>query len=152
MHEGLLRDRIKVLVGGVFDILHVGHVHFLERAKSLGDELVVIVANDETVLRSKGHRPVNTAEERAELLRALRVVDEVYIGAPGGISFDLVKEIDPDLIVLGPDQRISEEYLKEKLREKGMNNVEIMRIPYVYKGDRAKTSKIIKRIMEEFCE
>ncbi|NPA47804.1 MAG: FAD synthase [Thermococci archaeon] len=145
------RTGIRVLVGGVFDILHVGHVHFLEQAKKLGDELVVIVANDETVMRDKGHRPINPAEDRAELLRALRVVDEVHIGEPGGISFDLVRRIAPDVIALGPDQRIQEERLKMLLRENGIN-AEVMRIPYMYKEDRAKTSKIIQRIMEEFCE
>ncbi len=145
------KGRIRVLVGGVFDILHVGHVHFLERAKELGDELVVIVANDETVKRSKGHMPVNPAEDRAELLKALKVVDEVYIGEPGGISFELVRRIEPDIIALGPDQRISEDHLKKKLRENGIE-AEVIRIPYMYKEDRAKTSKIIRRIMEEFCE
>ena len=145
------RERVRVLVGGVFDILHVGHVHFLEQAKKLGDELIVIVANDETVVKNKGHKPINPAEDRAEVLRALKVVDAVYIGKPGGINFDLVKEIDPDVIALGPDQKISEESLMRKLRENGIK-AEVIRVPYMYKEDRAKTSKIIQRIVEEFCE
>ncbi|WP_456365806.1 adenylyltransferase/cytidyltransferase family protein [Thermococcus sp.] len=143
--------RIRVLVGGVFDILHVGHVHFLKQAKELGDELVVIVAHDETVRKLKRRNPVNTAEDRAELLRAIRYVDEVYIGSPGRIDFELVKRIDPDVIAIGPDQSFNCERLKEELREHGMN-VEVIRIPYPYKSDRAKTSKIIERIIEEFCE
>ncbi len=142
---------IRVLVGGVFDILHVGHVHFLKQAKELGDELVVIVAHDETVRKLKRRDPVNTAEDRAELLRAIRYVDEVYIGSPGRIDLELVKRIDPDVIAIGPDQNFNCERLKEELREHGMN-VEVIRIPYPYKSDRAKTSKIIERIIEEFCE
>lgn len=142
--------RIKVLVGGVFDLLHVGHVHFLTEAKKMGDELIVIVAHDETVKRLKGRPPVNSMEDRAELLRALKPVDKVYIGAPAEISYELVKEIDPDVIVLGPDQNFDINEMKERLREHGIN-AEVMKIPFLYRSDIAKTSKIIERIIEHFC-
>jgi FAD synthetase len=149
---GASKDRrIRVLVGGVFDILHVGHIHFLKQAKELGDELIVIVAHDETVRRNKRRNPINPAEDRAELLRAIRYVDEVYIGSPGGIDFELVKRINPDVIAIGPDQTIGCEKLKEELRRHGIN-AQVIRVPYLYKDDRAKTSKIIGRIVEEFCE
>ncbi|NJF26004.1 adenylyltransferase/cytidyltransferase family protein [Thermococcus sp. Bubb.Bath] len=145
------KDRIRVLVGGVFDILHVGHIHFLKQAKSLGDELVVIVANDATVERNKGRKPVNTAEDRAELLRAIRYVDEVYVGSPNAIDYELVRQIDPDIVAIGPDQTFNCDRLKEELRKNGID-AEVIRIPYLYKKDRAKTSKILQRIVEEFCE
>lgn len=143
--------RIRVLVGGVFDILHVGHIHFLRQAKALGDELVVIVAHDETVRMQKRREPINSAEDRAELLRALRMVDEVYIGTPGTIDYELVKKIDPDIVALGPDQVFTCEKLKEDLRKHGIK-AEVIRIPYLYKDDRAKTSKIIQKIIETYCE
>ncbi|ASJ13062.1 adenylyltransferase/cytidyltransferase family protein [Thermococcus thioreducens] len=143
--------KIRVLVGGVFDILHVGHIHFLSQAKALGDELIVIVAHDETVRRQKRREPVNSAEDRAELLRALKMVDEVYIGSPGSIDYELVKRINPDIVAIGPDQRFSCERLKDELREHGID-AEVIRIPYLYKRDRAKTSKIIQRIIETFCD
>lgn len=145
------RKKIRVLVGGVFDILHVGHIHFLKQAKELGDELVVIVAHDETVRMQKRRDPINPAEDRAELLRAIRYVDEVYIGTPGTIDMELVKRINPHVIAIGPDQGFSCERLKEELRKHGIN-AEVIRIPYLYKSDRAKTSKIIQRIVETFCE
>lgn len=147
------RKKIRVLVGGVFDILHVGHIHFLKQAKELGDELVVIVAHDETVrMQKRRDPPINPpAEDRAELLRAIRYVDEVYIGTPGTIDIELVKRIDPDVIAIGPDQFFNCEKLKEELRKHGIN-AEVIRIPYLYKSDRAKTSKIIQRIVETFCE
>ncbi|WP_258083831.1 FAD synthase [Thermococcus thermotolerans] len=145
------KRKIRVLVGGVFDILHVGHIHFLSQAKALGDELIVIVAHDETVRRQKRREPVNSAEDRAELLRALKVVDEVYIGSPGGIDYELVKRINPDIVAVGPDQRFSCERLKDELKKHGIN-AEVIRIPYLYKRDRAKTSKIIQRIIETFCD
>ncbi len=143
--------KIRVLAGGVFDILHVGHVHFLKQARELGDELVVIVAHDETVRKLKHREPINPAEDRAELLRAIRYVDEVYIGSPGGIDFELVKRINPDVIAIGPDQSFNCEKLKEELRKHGIE-AEVIRIPYLYKSDRAKTSKIIERIIETYCE
>ncbi len=143
--------RIRVLVGGVFDILHVGHIHFLRQAKALGDDLIVIVAHDETVRMQKRREPINSAEDRAELLRALRMVDEVYIGSPGTIDYELVKRIDPDIVALGPDQLFTCEKLKEELRKHGIN-AEVIRIPYLYKNDRAKTSKIIQKIIETYCE
>jgi len=145
------KRRIRVLVGGVFDILHVGHIHFLKQAKSLGDELVVIVANDATVERNKGRKPVNTAEDRAELLRAIRYVNEVYVGSPNAIDYELVRRINPDIVAIGPDQTFNCGRLKEELRRNGIE-AEVIRIPYLYKKDRAKTSKILQRIVEEFCE
>ncbi|WP_297068396.1 FAD synthase [Thermococcus sp.] len=145
------KNKIRVLVGGVFDLLHVGHVHFLKQARELGDELVVIVASDETVRKNKRREPINTAEDRAEVLRALRYVDEVYVGAPGGIDFGLVKRIDPDVVAVGPDQAFNCKKLKEDLRRHGIE-AEVIRIPYLYREDRAKTSKIIERIVETYCE
>ncbi|WP_457751820.1 adenylyltransferase/cytidyltransferase family protein [Thermococcus sp.] len=145
------REKIRVLVGGVFDILHVGHIHFLKQAKALGDELVVIVAHDETVRMQKRREPINSAEDRAEVLRALRMVDEVYIGTPGTIDYELVKRIDPDIVAIGPDQVFTCERLKEELRRHGIR-AEVIRIPYLYKKDRAKTSKIIQKIIETYCE
>ena len=143
--------KIRVLVGGVFDLLHVGHIHFLSQAKALGDELIVIVAHDDTVRMQKRREPINSAEERAELLRALKMVDEVYIGTPGTIDYELVKRINPDIVALGPDQDFSCERLKEELRKHGIE-ANVIRIPYLYKSDRAKTSKIIQRIIETYCE
>ncbi|WP_456321370.1 adenylyltransferase/cytidyltransferase family protein [Palaeococcus sp. (in: euryarchaeotes)] len=143
--------KIRVLVGGVFDILHVGHIHFLTQAKKLGDELVVIVAHDETVRRRKGREPINSMYERAEVLKALKPVDDVIIGEPGALSFELVKKLEPDIIALGPDQDFDVLKLKEGLKKHGIN-AEVIRIPYVYKKDIAKTSKIIKRIIEYFCD
>lgn len=145
------KKKIRVLVGGVFDILHVGHIHFLSQAKQLGDELIVIVAHDETVLKKKGRPPINSMYERAELLKALRMVDEVVIGEPAEISFELVKKVNPDVIALGPDQNFDMLRLKEELKKHGIH-AEVIRIPYLYKKDIAKTSKIIERIVEIFCE
>ncbi|NJE25811.1 FAD synthase [Thermococcus sp. MV5] len=145
------KKKIRVVTGGVFDILHVGHIHFLQHAKELGDELIVIVAHDKTVEERKGRAPINSMYERAEVLKALKMVDDVVIGEPDCISFELVKKLNPDIIALGPDQNFDINVLKEELKKNGIN-AEVIRIPYSYKSDIAKTSKIIQKIVEIFCE
>lgn len=81
LREDLSREGKKlVLTNGVFDILHVGHVRYLNEARTLGDALVVAINGDESVRELKGPgRPVNTASDRAEMLRALRCVDLVVV-------------------------------------------------------------------------
>ena len=91
-----------VMAAGTFDLLHLGHLHYLQEAKSHGDELVVVIACDETV-REKKHEPLMSEETRAELVGALKPVDEVVIGKEGD-RFETVEEIEPDVIALGYDQ------------------------------------------------
>lgn len=69
-----------VVVTGVFDLLHIGHLRFLEAARRLGDRLIVGVESDERVRQWKGpNRPIQTEDDRLDLLRALRVVDEAFL-------------------------------------------------------------------------
>ena len=93
-----------VLVGGVFDIIHQGHIHMLNEARSLGDMLVVVVASDKTARKSKRKAPLfHTEDIRQYLVSMIRTVDACVIGAEGSI-FDTVKAIKPDVIALGYDQ------------------------------------------------
>ncbi|WP_345992919.1 D-glycero-beta-D-manno-heptose-7-phosphate kinase [Sulfurimonas sp. HSL-1716] len=92
-----------VFTNGCFDILHVGHVKYLEIAKSFGDILIVGLNSDESVRRLKGEsRPVNTAEDRAYILAALEAVDYVVLFAED-TPFELIKMIAPDVLVKGGD-------------------------------------------------
>ena len=88
-----------VFVNGCYDILHIGHINYLTRAKALGDRLVVAINADEYVKRTKGtNRPINTQENRMKLLLALKVVDWVvvfYENSPGAI----VEYLTPDILV-----------------------------------------------------
>jgi D-beta-D-heptose 7-phosphate kinase/D-beta-D-heptose 1-phosphate adenosyltransferase len=69
-----------VLTGGCFDILHIGHITFLEAAKKVGDTLLILLESDETISRAKGpNRPVNSQEDRARLLGAFAIVDYVIL-------------------------------------------------------------------------
>lgn len=131
-----------VLTGGVFDLLHAGHVKFLERCKAFGDKLVVVVANDETVKERKGKKPVNSAKKRAELLKKLKMVDGVVVGGKDWIK--TVKKVSPDIIVLGYDQKIDENELSVRIVEKTGQFIPIYRIKERY--GRTKTSKLIEKI------
>jgi FAD synthetase len=100
----------KVMVGGVFSVLHPGHLYFLRKAKSLGDELVVVLASDRTVTESKGRLFIK-AEERKENLEKKGIANKVLIGEYKGV-YDIVKKEKPDIIVLGYDQEMGDEFNK----------------------------------------
>jgi cytidyltransferase-like protein len=98
------RSSIKVVMaGGVFDILHPGHIYTLSKARALGDMLVVSVARDKTVVRMRGKPSVNSEETRLGLVRSLRLVDAAILGSEKDI-FETVELVRPDIIALGYDQ------------------------------------------------
>ena len=130
----------RVMASGVFDLLHIGHLHYLEEAKKYGDELIVVVACDETVRRRK-HEPIMPAEERRRLVEALKPVDKAVIGYEDDF-LRIVEEIKPDVIALGYDQHF--EGLEEMLKERGIE-AKIVRCGK-YDGDLNKTRKIIEKI------
>jgi len=136
---------VKVVATGVFDIIHIGHAHFLNAAKEYGDELVVIIANDDTVRKMKGE-PILSDEMRAEMVSHLKPVDHVVIGRPGDMLDIIVEEIKPDVIALGHDQRLfATEELEAKLFERGLK-VKVVRLPEM-EQDLAGSRKIISKIM-----
>ena len=92
-----------IFTNGCFDILHVGHVQYLEQSKNLGDRLVVGLNSDASVRRLKGNdRPVNSQEDRKRLLMALRCVDEVVI-FDEDTPYDLIVSLQPDIVTKGGD-------------------------------------------------
>lgn len=95
-----------VTTNGCFDILHAGHVRYLEKAKSFGDVLIVALNSDKSVKRIKGNdRPVNNENDRAEVLSALRSVDYVVIFDENS-PIDLILQIKPDVHTKGADYTI----------------------------------------------
>ncbi len=94
-----------VFTNGCFDILHLGHVDYLEKAKSLGDKLVVAVNSDDSVRRLKGtSRPINPENARARLLAALEFVDVVVIFGQD-TPLETIRELLPDVLVKGDDYK-----------------------------------------------
>ena len=135
---------VRVMASGVFDIIHTGHISYLQQAKALGDELVVVVACDNTV-RKKKHEPITPENMRVKIVENLKPVNRAILGRDGGNIFDTVKEVKPDIIVLGFDQRFDENDLKAKLKENGMENIRVVRATECAE-DLSATRKIVSRI------
>jgi FAD synthetase len=140
-------EPVRVFVGGTFDGLHFGHLYLLEFARRrglalahqlgrCGVHLAVVVARDQSVRRFKHRAPHHTQRQRCKLIAALRAVDEAFVGVPNDF-IKSVRRVQPDLIVLGYDQKPSWE---RTLREAGIN-ARIVRCPR-YRGRRLKSSML----------
>ncbi|KER06158.1 FAD synthase protein [Marine Group I thaumarchaeote SCGC AAA799-E16] len=107
------RSSLKVvLAGGVFDIIHPGHIYTLNAAKELGDVLVVVVATDNTTVKMKKRQPLHSQEQRQELVNSLSMVDLCLIGQEDDI-FKTVNNVRPQIIALGYDQVHQEKAITE---------------------------------------
>ena len=115
-----------VLAGGVFDIIHPGHIHTLNAAKALGGILVVAIATDKTAKKMKKRPPLHDQELRCELVSCLSMVDKAVVGHEDDI-FETVKEIKPNIIVLGYDQIHQEKFISDGCKRINLN-VEIVRL------------------------
>jgi cytidyltransferase-like protein len=126
--EGRSRLRV-VLVGGVYDILHLGHLAALAEAKTHGDLLVVVVATDITVEMLKGRRPVFPEDDRCALVGSLKPVDTAILGYEDvGMGYEqVIDEAKPDVIALGYDQDSVARTVTELVERRGLK-VEIVRL------------------------
>ena len=115
-----------VLAGGVFDIIHPGHIHTLNAAKALGGVLVVAIATDKTAEKMKKRSPLHNQELRRELVSCLSMVDKAIVGHEDDI-FQTVKEVKPNIIVLGYDQVHQEKFISDGCKRINLN-VEIVRL------------------------
>ncbi len=129
----------RVLVWGTFDVLHLGHLDFLTQAKALGDHLMVLVARDVNVKKVKGLLPLHGENERLQMVKNLRPVDEAHLDQvePG---LELAAKLKPDIVCLGYDQRAFTEGLSERLQKAGLS-AEIVRLN-PHHAEKYKSSKI----------
>ena len=127
-----------VFTNGCFDILHIGHVRYLQHAKRLGDVLIIGLNSDRSVAGIKPGRPVNSEKNRAEVLAALAVVDYVVV-FPEKTPYNLIKAVKPDILVKGGDWK-KEEIIGSDVAK------ETYSLPYV-KG--ISTTEIIEKIIRE---
>ncbi len=134
---------IRVLATGTFDILHPGHVLYLEKAKELGDELYVIVSRDALIYHKP--KPIIPESQRLQMVQALRVVDHAQLGSEEDI-FEPVAAIRPDLVVLGYDQYFDEEKLQAELENRNITAT-VMRLSYQDTGRLSSTEMILKEII-----
>ena len=133
-----------VMAFGTFDLLHQGHLHYLREAKALGDELVVVVARDENVLKIKGKKPLNSEQQRLKAVEEAGIAGKVVLGDREMRNWEIVKRFHPTVIALGYDQWPAIESLRKELNAAGLSPL-IERIsafePHKYKSSKMRNSK-----------
>jgi len=137
----------------VFDLLHLGHVKFLEEAKKAGGknaELLVVVARDSTVQKTKGRKPVMPESQRLALVESLRAVDEAVLGLEDFNIGDVIERIKPDVIALGYDQGDVEAQVREYVNRHGLD-VKIVRLDKFDFDELSSSSQIREKIVEKFA-
>ena len=130
----------KVFVSGCFDVLHSGHIAFLEEAASYGD-VYVSIGSDATVMAFKNRKTMYTEDERKYMLEAIRFVKKVYIGPDTGKILDfapLLDEVKPDIFFVNSDG--TSDAKKEFVESKGIRYVTSSRIPHANLPERSTTS------------
>lgn len=139
-----------VLASGTFDLLHLGHVRYLEEAKKAGGKnakLLVIVARDKTVEKRKGARPIMPEEHRRALVESLRVVDQAILGYEKFDIGSVIKELKPDIIAVGYDQTGIEEQVRKAIKQKNLP-VQVVRVSKFEKDELDSSFKIKRKITE----
>jgi FAD synthetase len=137
----------RIMAVGVFDLLHAGHLHYLEQAKALGQHLTVVIAHDDTV-RVRKHEPVTNHDLRRRMVEGLKPVDTAIIGNPPEVPlFDILPVVKPDIIALGYDQEHAEESINKKLQQLGYQDIQVVRVEGLSE-DLDGTRKIIARILD----
>ena len=139
-----------VLVGGVYDILHLGHLAVLAEAKTYGDILVVVVATDVTVETLKGRRPVFPEEDRRALVESLRPVDAAILGYEDvGMGYEqIIDEVKPNIIALGYDQDSVARMVTELVERKKLS-IRVVRLSKFDKEKYLSSSAIRQRFFRE---
>ena len=129
-----------VLTNGVFDLLHPGHIRYLQEARSLGDILIVAVNSDRSVRRIKGpQRPISTELERAEVLLALSPVDVVVL-FDDDTPDQIIRTIRPDILVKGADWQVDEIVGRDVVEARGG------RVVRIALAEGFSTTELIRRI------
>jgi FAD synthetase len=139
-----------VLAAGVFDLLHLGHVKFLEEAKKAGGknaELIVIVARDKTVLKRKNDRTIMSENQRAALVESLEVVDEAILGYEEFDIEKVIEKIKPDIIALGHDQKGIGKIIRRAIGDLNLK-IKIVKIGKFSEDELNSSSEIKRKIIE----
>jgi glycerol-3-phosphate cytidylyltransferase len=93
----------RVITFGTFDVLHIGHINILERAASLGSQLVVGISSDNLNFQKKGRNPIYCEDDRVKIISSLKFVDEVFIEESLELKGQYIKDFNADILVMGDD-------------------------------------------------
>jgi len=142
----------KILIAGTFDLVHPGHIFLIQEAAKLGD-VYVIIATDKNRKLYSGVSPIVPQEQRLEVIKNIKNVKEARLGRSDNDTLKTVEEINPDIILLGPDQKYSVNILTKGLKEKGLNHIEVRRLETYYDKYELNSSSLIKqKIIEKYKE
>lgn len=140
----------KVVVVGTFDLIHMGHIEFLWEAKKHG-RVYVIVARDVNVAKAKGRPPIMPENERLKIIENLKPVDFAVLGDERDF-LKPVQEINPDIVLLGPDEQYPVDKLKRELAERGLRS-EVIKLERRFSDyPISSTTQIIRRVLEVMGE
>ncbi len=144
----------RVLVAGKFDILHLGHIAYLEQARELAGadgEVIVVIARDNTILKERGAPPVFPAEQRKKIVESLKMVDRAIVGYDTDDQSRVVIDIKPDILALGYDQKANIERIQGECKRRGLTT-EIVRLEKKDADGLCSSTLIRKRIIDFYRE
>lgn len=139
-----------VLATGAFDLLHYGHLNFLQEAKKMGGRdarLIVIVARDSTVESRKGKKPIVPEDQRRALIEALKPVDDAILGFEDMNYEAVIDKLNPDIIAVGYDQSDIKSSVEELIQRKGLK-IRVFQTRKFAVDDIDSSSKIKRRVIE----
>jgi FAD synthetase len=146
------KKRKIVLASGTFDLLHLGHVKYLEEARKAGGrnaELIVIVARDSTVEKRRGTKPIIAENQRRALVDSLKVVDEAILGYEEFDIGKVIEKIKPDVIALGYDRGDIEQTVRNYVKEEGLK-IRVVKIGKFGEDELNSSSKIKQKIIKHY--
>lgn len=126
-----------IITFGTFDLLHIGHIRILQKAKSIGDKLIVGISSDKFNFEKKNKYPIYNENERCEIIKSIKYVDEVFIEENFELKKEYIKKYKADILVMGSDWDGKFDYLKE-----------LCEIKIFDRTENISTSDIIKKIKE----
>jgi len=131
-------------------LIHPGHIFLINEAAKLGD-VYIIVATDKNRRLYSGRSPIIPQEQRLEVIKSIKYVKDARLGRSDNDTLKTVEEINPDIILLGPDQKYGVDILKNGLKAKGLNHIEVRRLETYYdKYELNSSSSIKQKIIEKY--
>ncbi len=148
----MLEIKKKIVITGTFDLVHPGHTFLIKEASKLG-EVYVIVARDINVKKFKGESPIIPEDQRLEMVQNLKNVKKAIFGKINSDYLKIIEEINPDIIMLGPNQKVTIKMIKDGLKKKGLEKIKIIRLEKFYNKHKFHSSTLIKeKIIKDFLK
>ncbi len=142
----------KVLIAGTFDIIHPGHIFLINEAAKLGDVYVIVATDKNAEKFRNGIPPVIPEDQRLEVVKGLKKVKEARLGRKDNDTLKTVEAFNPDIILLGPDQKYDIDALKKGLNEKGLSHIVVKRLEEYHDKYELHSSSLIRKKIAELIK